>query len=759
MDDRILEAIRGGAAVITAGRRLARHLRDEYDSIQQSAGLLAWPAPEIVSWAGWLDSLWEQILFQYPEAPVRLGVWQERVLWESVIDQTGDAAQLLQQRATALAAREAWQLATAWRLNVENIGAAGGDDARAFTGWARAFREHCSEWRWLEDASLADSLRERVDALRLPKRLVLAGFDEITPQQQDLLCACECAGCAIERVNSTTEASANVVRVGFPDARVELAAAARWCHNLLQSNEAARIAVVVPNLERRRDEVERIFRGILEPGFELPDGRPLSPFLNISAGRPLSAYPLIHAALLILGLDPDRTPWEDTGALLLSPFLTRAEAERSLRAQVDARLREIGDPQVPLTRVADLARAKGCPGFARSVRHWLTIITAAPKEQQPGGWSRTFAQLLSAFGWPGERALNSIEYQTFEAWNELLSNLAAADVTSAKLSRADAFGLLRSMAAERVFQPETGNAPVQILGLMEASGLTFDHAWVVGLHDEAWPEAPKPNPFLPVALQREASVPRCSPERELDFAQRATTRLMASAPDVVLSYPTRIDDRDVAPSPLILRARRIETEQLNCADGETYPQLIRASRATERFVDEAAPPVVDGVPQRGGTRVFQYQSQCPFRAFVELRLRTDELKIPAPGLDPRSRGTLAHLALEEVWRNLRTHERLCTHPNLAAVIRESVARALERWITERGNPLPERFARLEQQRLERLLAEWLEYEKHREPFEVMPPEEEQYVEVSGIHAKGQDRPHRSACGRTRNHHRLQNRPP
>jgi len=106
-----------------------------------------------------------------------------------------------------------------------------------------------------------------------------------------------------------------------------------------------------------------------------------------------------------------------------------------------------------------------------------------------------------------------------------------------------------------------------------------------------------------------------------------------------------------------------------------------------------------------------------------------------PGLDMRDRGTLAHSALEEIWRELRTHEQLCTHPNLAGLIGESVVRAVERWEEERGSPLPARFATLERQRLERLMAEWLEYEKQREPFEVLPPEEERYVEVSGVRAR------------------------
>lgn len=185
MDNRASEAIRSGAAVVTAGRRLARHLRGEYDLIQRSEGLLAWPAPNIVSWTGWLDSLWEQIIFQYPEALVRLSEWQERVVWERVIDEAGEAAQLLQKRATALAAREAWHLATAWRIYAESIQGAGGEDAHAFAGWVRAFRKRCSSQGWLDEAGLDPrargtlahfALEEAWRELRTHDRLCPPGF-------------------------------------------------------------------------------------------------------------------------------------------------------------------------------------------------------------------------------------------------------------------------------------------------------------------------------------------------------------------------------------------------------------------------------------------------------------------------------------------------------------------------------------------------------------------------------------------------------
>ena len=260
MDDRLLEAIRGGSAVVTAGRRLARHLRQDYDAIQQSAGLLAWPAPMIISLAGWLDNLWQEDFYPQADPPILLSEWQERILWESVIDESGEAAQLLQKRATATAALEAWSLATAWRLNFDRIEQLGGEDARTFVLWAQTFRERCSTHNWLDEASLPDYLRGRVDVLRLPEHLVLAGFDEIAPQQQDFLDACKLTGCAVERLGYAPQPGEGAVRVAFADARVEIAAAARWSRTLLQSGVTGRIAIVVPDLESRRDQVVRIFR-------------------------------------------------------------------------------------------------------------------------------------------------------------------------------------------------------------------------------------------------------------------------------------------------------------------------------------------------------------------------------------------------------------------------------------------------------------------------------------------------------------------
>jgi probable DNA repair protein len=271
--------------------------------------------------------------------------------------------------------------------------------------------------------------------------------------------------------------------------------------------------------------------------------------------------------------------------------------------------------------------------------------------------------------------------------------------------------------------------------MLEASGLRFDHLWIAGLHDEAWPGAPKPNPFLPIRMQRESGLPRCSPERELEFAALVTRRLLASAPGVVVSYPALVEDREVAPSPLILPVRKIGQEELALDDGTAYAESVRESRVMEQMVDEQAPPLGDEAWQRGGTKVFQYQSTCPFRAFAELRLGAEELDAPVPGLDMRQRGILVHAALEEFWKEVRSHDALCDRTDIPEVVRKSVGAAIARLEQDAGSAIPERFAALEKRRLERLVSGWLEVEKLRGRFEVTQPESERYAELGGIRAR------------------------
>ena len=68
--------------------------------------------------------------------------------------------------------------------------------------------------------------------------------------------------------------------------------------------------------------------------------------------------------------------------------------------------------------------------------------------------------------------------------------------TAPPMNLAQVTDWLRRQAAEYRFQVEDEGAPVQVMGMLEAAGLRFDHLWIMGLDDEALPAPANPNPFL-----------------------------------------------------------------------------------------------------------------------------------------------------------------------------------------------------------------------------------------------------------------------
>ena len=201
-------------------------------------------------------------------------------------------------------------------------------------------------------------------------------------------------------------------------------------------------------------------------------------------------------------------------------------------------------------------------------------------------WAQRISEALGIAGFPGERSLDSTEYQTLKKWHELVAAFAALDRIVPRTGYADAVSRLRRMAADTLFQPETPEVPIQILGVFEAAGLAFDRLWVMGLSDEVWPPGPRPNPFLPIEVQRAAKLPQGSAGESLELARRLTTEWLSAADEVVLSYPQRDDERELKPSPLIID---VSQQPLPLPAYAVFRDAIHAARGLEQIEDHKAP--------------------------------------------------------------------------------------------------------------------------------------------------------------------------
>ena len=746
MRDSVFETLRSGATLLVASQRQARTLQIAYGRWIQQQGQSAWPSPDLLTWNAWLERCWSDLCAPLPATKqavshALLSPVQEAKLWESVIGDSSFGDGLLQSHATAQTVQEAWRLSWEWEISLPSADAAPNEDVRAFAVWSRVFDDRCRTGGWQDRARLAGTLVEAFASGRLnaPKRLLLFGFEELTRQQERLLEVLRRRGTAVETIE-TGSLSKSVVRHELPGQLEEIAAAAQWARERLEAG-ASRIGVIVPDLGAMRPQVVRVFDDTFVPGAVLPgsanDTRPY----NLSLGQVLSKYPVVHTALQILELGRSELACEEIGSLLRSPFLGGASGEWARRALLDVACRQ-GEPLVRINNLLRIAqdkdregrwRAHSAPVLAARLKRWRALLDSFPKKQLPSAWAEGFARGLMALGWPGDRPLDSEEYQTVEAWRELLSALSSLDEVTVRMDYAEAFSTLMRMAGERIFQPKMPEVPVQVMGLLEAAGLEFDGLWITGLHDAAWPDKPHPNPFLPIDLQRRYNLPHASAARELEFASRLTGWLLASAPEVIVSHARRSGDENRRPSPLIAHLPAKEPERPGVF-GELHRLVHESRMLLERISDERAPSLAAGTEARLGTGVFKDQSACPFRAFAHARLGARALDEPEPGLDALGRGILLHSVMERVWRNLKSHSQLCalSEDALHLAVREAAAGAIAEMARERPQTFTTRFIALEQTRLEQLVLGWLEIEKQRAPFTVVLPEKDQTASYGGL---------------------------
>ncbi len=744
--ERLARGHAGRITVLTPNRRLAQALARAFDEGRAGAGLLAWETADILPWTDFVERLWDEALHapNGDALPLLLGAEEEQALWESSVADSRHAQQLLSATGPAAQCREAWRLLHAWRLGTAMASADCNEDASAFREWSARYERICRERRFVEAARLPDLVSPLVLAgtIRVPATLVLYAFDLLTPQLRDFLGACASSGGEVLACEAPRREGA-AIRIELASPREEIAAAALWARSRLQEassrpgTPAPRIGVVVPDLALSRRMVERVFAETMHPGHGAPGRvRPTRAF-GLSLGAALSGFPIVNDALLLLSLAGQEISFEEASRLIRSPFLAGAQIEMAARARLDAALRERAGVTLTLERLVGMIAMSGMPhapvlaerlgDLAACRRSDLFAARVAPD------WAKAFAQALRAVGFPGDRGLDSAEFQALGKWHEILAAFGRLERVVGKMGYREGLNRLARMAAGTLFQPESPVVPVQVMGILESAGLDFDHLWVMGLTDDSWPLAARPNPFLPIRVQRAAGIPEADASTSLSLDRRITEGWLGAAPEVVISHARAKGDAEAAPSPLVVQVTPAGVEAIGTPATLTWRDSIHRAAKRERFVDEQGPAFAGEVGS-GGTALFGEQAACPFRAFAMRRLGSTSPESPQPGLGAAERGTLLHAVLASAWEALGDKGRLdsASDEDLDAILAKAAAGALERIRRRRPHALDARFAALERDRLVRLGREWLEFERGRGDFAVVATESKVPATFGGI---------------------------
>ena len=602
-----------------------------------------------------------------------------------------------------------------------------------FRQWAEAFDAYCTQQNLIDSARMQNILYQALadGQLALPEKILLLSFDELNPQMAQFFALIDEQVCHVHHVN-TPLLAVSQHRSCANHRELEITDAARWAAQCIQQEPSARIGIVIPTLSQERQQIERIFTAVFEPQYVLPEQGAHAPGFNLSAGQALAHTPIVADALMALHCYTQHSATimdiERCAKFLQSPYLGCLN-ELPQRASLDNQLRE-HYMQLSIGQLHDYIKTNKIEAFDQALQQTLSNKPAV--KQSAYQWSDYFRAQLAYLQWPGERELDTLEYQQWQLWQQVLEQFCQLDYVLPVMSLQDALFALEQLATQTQFQPKTTDSPIQVLGIFEAAGLLFDYLWVVGMDNENWPPAPKPNTLLPIALQKAHDMPRASAERELMLSQRLTDRFCQSARHIIFSYSKHEQDKVLYPSRLIADFPDVQPVLAVHPLDDYYQQQVSAKQQMSDLVSDCyGMPLLDVTHIKGGTQILKDQAACPFRAFALHRLALRPINDMQPGINPAQRGNLMHEALALIWKKLQTKNDLLALD--AAALQSLIDHAITRAFSVVALPhVGEKLQQLERQRLSKLIDRWLDVEKQRPSFSVLYNEQRHKMTIAKL---------------------------
>ena len=710
---------------MTPTRRRAHALRLAHAAAQLDRGRRVWASPDVLPLEGWLGRECERRALEVPGGvmpPRLLRPSEEWLLWRECTAEAIEALVLANPGALAEGLLGARRLADALGIDLTGFKAAPQSETALLLQVQRAAEARIAALgaRTLAAAVAADR------ALGDARPVALCGFLLEDPRLRALREARIARGwetlwCAPGAPLAVPE----VIRAADPTE--ELDRIAGWCAAQMRAAPEARLLVVLPGSQERCGRLAALIRQALDPALTAGAEHDLA---AVEGGAPLAQQPaLAHALTGLTLLDGRRVTLEALVEWLRGPCW-RESAEG--RARLDLWLRERAPPALERRTLESLLEAAP-RGVAAALRERLAQAAAAlgSGAGSPREWSERFEAALEALGWPGDTAgLDSPAQQTLLRLRELLEEFGQLSSVALRMERSAAIERLSELAARTAYRPAEQDAAVTVTASLADPVVHYDGIWVAGLDHDTLPQAPDPNPFLPLGAQLAAAWPAASAGGRLREAQALLGAWRAAAGRLVLSAPLRNGDVTVLPSPLLAGWGPLEEPR-----GAPLPwlgQRLHREGQLETWIDAARPWDVR-VPLPAGTRSLELQNLCPFRAYGELRLGCAPLTSNEPGVPSDLRGQLLHAALQDLWRELRDSAALAAlgPAALDERIGACVERAAARLLADQRAPPSAAALRRECQRAVRLMHALCELERQREAFTVRDTERAAELTLAG----------------------------
>ena len=315
--------------LVTPTRRLAHHLRARHDAACLAAGLQAWQSPDIATWSELVRRAFDADRDIGRTTCRWLAPTHAQLVWQQLARSDERLQSIIAPASIGAMALRAWTLLHEYLIPTDALTEAASPEVQVFAQWRLQYVH------WLRRGNWRDAAEAPAEVGPLPRgtRLMLAGFDVLTPQQAVFFERMVAAGVVVEH-RAPSAAAPSVPRVvtcnDFAD---EVETAARWAAQRLQDMPDQRIAIVVRGLAQERQRVRRILDRVLVPAATIAGGpAPESAAYELAAARALAERPVIAAMLGWLDAFAGEATFATCTALLRNAFDGAAASESLARA-------------------------------------------------------------------------------------------------------------------------------------------------------------------------------------------------------------------------------------------------------------------------------------------------------------------------------------------------------------------------------------------------------------------------------------------
>lgn len=724
LDATLVAAIEDGRDLIVPDRHRAAALRLAWARRQLAAGHKVWTTPSIHTWDAWLARQWRDAVQRGAAPPAQLlEASQERALWESVLaglaGEDEDETTLVQHAGAMMQAA-----ARAVQSRIDPARLAQGREESLLADALGSVRRECRA-RALLSLRLADvGQLGFLSTVRAPR---IIGERQLTALQSELAARFWPGETLLLAAEQSTATTAQLRHA--PDLEGEIAAVATWCRAHIERDPGARLLVLSACMEPGLSIQAAMLWRELAGDAAISDAG-MARWLAVEGGEPLLHQALAADALSALDIAAASEIDVATLQILLrSPYCGISTEVARLR--LVAWLEEQGLARWPRAALVEALRGVAArEAAAAPLADWLDAAQATLRTSPRAGateWARRFTAVLDAAGHarsapldadgqPGiahSAPLDSRDQQRLGRWNELLDEFAGLDAVLPPLGLQAALSRVRRLASQARHQAASADAAITLSAQLADPVVGYDGIWVLGLTENRWPAAPRPDAWVPLLEQRRAQWPEAGVTQRREQALWALDCWRARGAELVLSHPLREGDIEHRPTSLA----GADATWLECE----VPAHSWQPHPAEHIPDAQLSPVQlqgESPLLKGGSSLLNTQLACPFRAQAQWRMGAQPPARLSQGIPASLRGRLLHLLLQHLWAQLKDQRGLLSLDEAAQV--QLISRCWDQAVRETQQArwlAPQVFER-ERARALRTVAKVLELERLRPDFTV-----------------------------------------